>query len=143
MGVFYKGCNSNIDTIIILRHSVAVSALTASVISGASYLQTAIESVKVGFIAWLLPFILIWVPMIILQPQDLFLGLFKLFLCVAMIIILQAAFIGYFIRKINNWERILLVACGLVIIIFLFGGTYKILVLSLIILIYMVYSQKR
>jgi len=126
-----------------LTPPVAISALTASVISGASYTQTAIQSVKAGFVAWLLPFMVIWVPMIILQPQELFIGLFKLFLCVVMIIIVQAAFAGYFILGINNWERILLAACGLAIIIFLFVGTYQILVLGLIILSYMVYSQTR
>jgi len=92
-------------TFALITPPVAMVVLVAAPIAGASYLKTSFEAVKVGVIAWLLPFLVIWVPGIILQPQEPMEMAIKLLACLVTILGLQVALTGYYLTALNLSER--------------------------------------
>ncbi len=86
---------------------VGVSCIVAAPLAGASYLKLSVEAVKAAVVAWLLPFLAIFVPMIILQPAEPLLEAIKLIVTIVLIVVLQVFTVGYFIVRTNPTTRTL------------------------------------
>lgn len=112
---------------------IAITAITAAPIAGAGYLETSIEGVKAGLVAWLLPFLVIYSPVIILQPSDPFDAVAKLFAIFGGILLLQAALVGYYFTRLNLTDRSLSGASAVALIAFVFQTNYLLFALGLVI----------
>lgn len=85
---------------------VAVAALVASRLAGAPFMQTAIEASKAAIAGFIIPYFMVWAPVIILQPAgDWIWATITLLGSVASIIALQVVICGYYLTDIGGWEK--------------------------------------
>ena len=101
---------------------VAVTAVAAAPICNVSYLTAGIQAVKVGWLAWIMPFFIIWCPALILESQNLWHAGIVLMAIIMMSIILQAANLGYFRIKTTLPERVIALISGLLFIVYCFNS---------------------
>jgi len=86
---------------------VAVVALIAAKLAEAPYIKSAIEAVKSAIGGFVIPFMFIYCPILLLQPQEPIeaaIGVLSSILC---LVALEVAFVGYYFLKCNLAERIL------------------------------------
>jgi TRAP-type uncharacterized transport system fused permease subunit len=87
---------------------VAVSALVASRLANAGYLKTAIEAMKVSLVAYLVPFLFIWSPVILLQPTDPLTAVISIIGIILAAVALSASSVGFYLTNLRGPERALL-----------------------------------
>jgi len=112
---------------------VALTAVVAAPIAGANYLKTSIEAVKAGVIAWFLPFMLVWSPGLILQPQEPMEMITKLIASFLLVLLLQVALTNHYFIHLNPGERGIAVVCVGALIYFIVTGNFMLLATGLII----------
>jgi TRAP transporter 4TM/12TM fusion protein len=103
---------------------VAVAALVASGIAGGGYIRTAKEAVKAAFAGFLLPFLIIWCPVIILTPWEPVLGITALIAITLGIVAISAGFANHYLTDTNLLERTLITICGAVLFGYAFTQQY-------------------
>lgn len=109
--VFYISC------LAFLTPPVAFAALVAARFAKADYIKTAIESCKVAFGAFLLPFTFIYCPAMLLQGQDPFLSAMDLLAAFFCLSTAQFGFTGYFLTYSRSFFRgLFLTSAGLMAI---------------------------
>jgi TRAP-type uncharacterized transport system fused permease subunit len=85
---------------------VAIGALVAAQIANADYWKTAWESVKAAFAKYLLPFLIVYAPVIILRPQG---GMFSSVIIILALILailsLQIFLSSYGLMPLTRFER--------------------------------------
>ena len=84
---------------------IAPAELIASTIAGAGYVRTGIEAVKVGAVAFLLPLLIIWAPILTLNSQEPISAIISIISCVGLVLSLQIALVGYYITNISTGGR--------------------------------------
>ena len=117
--VLYMACMSMVTP------PVAPSAVVASRIAEASFLRTAIETVKPAIAGWIVPFMFMLAPVLILQPGQL--GLFQILIVVSSIttlIALQAGFVGHYFLPCTAIERALVLVTLPMLFVGAFMGSY-------------------
>lgn len=100
---------------------VAVTAVAAAPICSVSYLTAGVQAVVVGWLAWLLPFFIIWCPALIFESAQFGQAILALIAIILMCILLQAANLGFYRLKTTAAERLLAMAAGLMFIVFCFS----------------------
>ena len=125
---------------------VAVTAVAAAPLCGVSYLRAGIEAVKCGWLAWIMPFFIIWSPMLVLESNDYFYGLVSVVGMVIMVITFQSSFLAYMKTKMVIWERIVGIASGFALVVFefahgAFSYIYFIMGIALFVMIFI--SQRK
>jgi TRAP-type uncharacterized transport system fused permease subunit len=103
---------------------VALTAVVAAPIAGASYMGTSFQAVKAGAIAWFLPFMVVWFPGMLLQPQEPLEMLTKLVACFVTVLFLQVTVVGYYLCKLNLGERIVSLLALIMLIAFIITTNY-------------------
>ena len=111
---------------------VGASCIVAAPISGANYLKLSVEAVKAAVVAWLLPFLAIYVPLVILQPQEPLTEAIKLVVAIALIIILQVFIVGFFVVQTNFKTRTLAAMSAIALFVFIVTTNYILLAAGLI-----------
>jgi TRAP transporter 4TM/12TM fusion protein len=96
---------------------VAVSSLVASRLANADYAKTSLEAIKVSAVAYLVPFLFIWSPAILLQPTEPLYAIISILAIIMAIIAISSAFVGCYFTTLNWKERILLGLDGAVLFI--------------------------
>ena len=96
----------------------AMAALVASKLAGASFMRTGWESCLVGLAGFLVPFLGIWAPVVMLAPQSIAGGMVDLALILAMLIAAQAAICDHYLTPITITERVTLGAVPVVLMAF-------------------------
>ncbi len=109
---------------------VAITAVAAAPICGTSYGVTSWEAVKAGWIAWLLPFFVIWSPILIMEPVNIMVELIKLAAIIILVIMAQASYVGYFFTIMTLTDRTLAIAGVLALIAFCFTTSYILLAIG-------------
>lgn len=99
---------------------VAVTAVAAAPICNVSYLTAGVQAVRVGWLAWIMPFFIIWCPALILESADYLQAALTLVAIVVMTIILQVANLGYFRIKATVLERLIALTAGFLLIVYCF-----------------------
>ncbi|MFH1490263.1 MAG: TRAP transporter fused permease subunit [Pseudomonadota bacterium] len=100
-----------------LTPPIAISAIPAAGIAGASYLRTAFESTKVGLVGFIVPYLIVFAPELMFEHPSFLQVLISVASSVAAILALGAAMVGYFYHELGILERIVFgIAAG-----FLFG----------------------
>ena len=106
MFLFYFGCLSFITP------PVCVEAFIAAGISGGSPFRTGLRAMRLGFAAYLVPWVFIFNPGILMVGP--FTETIKAFFFVTLgAVTVGAAFEGHFLVKIRRWENVLLALSGL------------------------------
>jgi TRAP transporter 4TM/12TM fusion protein len=107
---------------------VAPTAIAAAPIAGAPYLRTCVEALKSGFAVGLLPFFVLWAPVLILQPQAPLDAIVKIAVILVLIFFGQVAFVGQYLSRVGALGR---VAAGLTTVLLVaFCGTTNYLLLA-------------
>ena len=101
-----------------LTPPVAVVALIAAKLAGASYIRTSIEATKAAVGGFLIPFMFIYCPVLLLQPQDPLGAVQGITASIVCLFILQVAFVGYFLTHCSRAERLLSAAGGLCLLVY-------------------------
>ncbi|MFC1993485.1 TRAP transporter permease [Chloroflexota bacterium] len=110
-----------------LTPPVAIAALIAARIAGASYIRTTVEAVKVAIAGFLLPFMFIYCPILLLQPQETLQAITRVAASLVALLTFQIAFVGYYIRECRPLERVLALVASASLIAFLPLQSYVLL----------------
>jgi len=86
---------------------IAIAALIASRLAGSNYIKTAIESVKVASAGFFLPYMFIYVPILLLLPQEPLQAATGIIASIVILLASQFAFVGYCWTTCNRIERAL------------------------------------
>jgi TRAP-type uncharacterized transport system fused permease subunit len=89
-----------------LTPPIAVSSIPAAAIAGSSYLRTALESTKVGLVGFLIPYLIVFAPEIMLIDSSPGQVIISVVCSVAAILALGAAIVGYCYHSLGLWERL-------------------------------------
>ena len=95
---------------------IALAAFAAASIAQADQIRTAIESVRFGWIAYILPFIFVYRPAVLMEGT---LGeiLFTTFSLIFVIIMITVAIIGYGYSRVTPVQRIICLITGIFLIV--------------------------
>jgi TRAP-type uncharacterized transport system fused permease subunit len=96
---FYFGVFSQITL------PVAVAAVITSTLAGSTYMKTGWAAMKVGAGAFILPFLIVWAPSLLLVPSDFATFLIEIVGALLLILTLQVAITGWFLSRLNNIVR--------------------------------------
>lgn len=102
--VFYFACFSMVTP------PIGMGSVIASKIAGGNYLGTAIEAVKASIAGFIVPFLIIWNPVLLLNPEgSIFLGIIRLISSIMLVIAIEALLVNFYITRLKVWEKALLV----------------------------------
>ena len=100
---------------------VAVTAYAAAGVAGANVLKTTLLAVRLGFVAYLIPFIFALNPALLLVGN--FVDIFKaLSFTIGGTFLIAAGFEGWFFRDLNRIERLFLLLGGIFMLVFYLGN---------------------
>lgn len=90
-----------------LTPPVAVGSLIASRLAGAPFLKTGIEATKVALGGFIIPFLFIYCPVLVLQPvqENLTLSILKVAAAFVLVIVTQIVVCGQYFVATGFWER--------------------------------------
>jgi TRAP transporter 4TM/12TM fusion protein len=104
---------------------VALCCVVAAKLAGADYVKTAISTCRTAFIAFFLPFLVIYAPglMLMRSPSE---ALFWIEILTAILIVVlgQLSFVGYFLTEMNLLERLLIGVSALLFFVSLMFMNY-------------------
>lgn len=108
--VFYFGIIADITP------PVALAAFAASGISGGDPIRTGVNSAKLAIAAFIIPYMIVFSPALLMIDVALLEVMWVVFTAFMGMIAIGAGVIGYWYRKINWLERIILIIAGLLMI---------------------------
>ncbi len=112
---------------------VGLCCVVAAPIAGADYLRVGLEAVKGAVIAWLLPFLVIWAPGVILQEQATLAMVAQLVAALTTVLMLQASVVGYYLTRLKPAERAVPIVVVVALAAFIVTRGYLLLVIGLIV----------
>jgi TRAP transporter 4TM/12TM fusion protein len=110
-----------------LTPPVAMGSLVASKIAEADFWETSVEALKASFTNLLLPFMLVWVPIILLRPGDLGPALLGLLASVLCLLALEVGFSNYLFTTLNLVQRGLFLLGGAIAFGYIFNSSFIVL----------------
>lgn len=111
MFAFYFGILADITP------PVALAAFAASAISGASFLRTGIDSVRLAIAAFLVPYVFVFSPQMLLINTTLPEALWVAVTAFVGMIGVGAGVIGFWLRPLRSVERLLAIGAGLALVV--------------------------
>ena len=115
--VFYFGCISAITP------PVAIGSLVAAQLAGAPYWQTGIEAVKAGFAGFIVPFLFVYAPWLLLVGKTSIVhGLAQILVTIIIFVSIQALMSGFLLKPVSTGEKVTLLAGALLGMMFLILG---------------------
>lgn len=106
---FYFACIS------ILTPPTAIVVLVTSKMAKAPFFKSGIEATKVAIAGFLVPFLIIWAPIITLRPDDALWSILMILNSIALITAVQVLICGYYLTDVRLWERLLFFAISLLL----------------------------
>ena len=95
---------------------IATTAFAGAAIAGANMMQTGWECMRLAFIAYVIPFIFVFDPLLILQGPPALVAL-AVVSAIAGTVAVGIAIVGFFVRPVSWWKRFLLAAGGIGLLI--------------------------
>jgi TRAP-type uncharacterized transport system fused permease subunit len=87
---------------------VGMGAMIAAKLAGAKYIPTAVEAVKAAAGGFILPVLIIWNPVLLMEPgQSPLQAVLGVIACLGVVLSLQVLIVNYYINAITPWERAL------------------------------------
>ena len=100
---------------------VAIGALVAARMAQANYWKTNWEALKAAFVAFLLPYFIVFVPLVILQPDGGFwISAMEICGIIIMIVACQMALSGYCFNHLDSVARLVFLAVPILTAVYLF-----------------------
>jgi TRAP transporter 4TM/12TM fusion protein len=100
--VFYFACFSMITP------PIGMGSVIASKVAGADYLKTAIESVKAAIAGFIVPFLIIWNPILLLNSdREMPIAVLRLIASISLLVTLESLLVNYYLTNFKIWERML------------------------------------
>jgi TRAP-type uncharacterized transport system fused permease subunit len=125
-----------------LTPPVGMAAVVASKLADAPYIKTALNAVNAAAAAYLLPFVFVFNGALLLLPDTKPLSLVISIIMVLLgLVTFQMGFVGYSLRRLDLWERLLMILSGLGFLLFAALGTYRALIVSAILLFLIILRQ--
>lgn len=95
---------------------VAIAAFAASSISGAPPMRTGIEAMKIGWVAYVIPFMFVFSPTLLMigQPLSIFLDVMT---AIAGVFLISVGGVGWFRQPVGALGRIFLIVAGVLTIV--------------------------
>lgn len=122
---------------------VALSALAGSAIAGGKYFKTGLTAFKICIVAFVLPYLIIWNPALIMQPQSLLVGINSVIAVVLALMATAIVVTNYYIVKPNVWQRALFAICAVLLLAYAFTINHVLLVAGIILLTLLTLYQLR
>lgn len=126
-----------------LTPPVAMAALIASKIAEASYIKTAVESIKTALGGVTIPFLLIYCPFMLLLPQDTIRGVAGLIASILFLFSIEITFVGYYIVDCSLLERVLIGASGILFFLSIVLADITFLWIGLALITFITFYQRR
>jgi len=98
---------------------VAFLAIVGAKLAGASYMKTAVETIKVAGLGLLLPFMFIYSPVLLLSPLNATNAITGIIASILLIMAGQFSYTGYFLTRCTWVERLLWFATTVILFFFL------------------------
>lgn len=105
-----------------LTPPVALVALIAAKLAEASYFKSAIEATKAAVGGFIIPFMFIYCPVLLLQPQEPFEAALGIIASVTCLFALEVSFVGYYFTHCDLVDRLLAGASGLSFLAYFVSG---------------------
>jgi TRAP transporter 4TM/12TM fusion protein len=103
---------------------VALACVFASKLAEARYMRTGIEAVKVGMAGFVIPFMIIWCPALLLnfsEPMGLMAA--KIISCFIALFCLQISNVNYYVIHLNTFERVMFILCSFLFFVNIYSGS--------------------
>lgn len=95
---------------------VALASFTAASLAGSGPMETGVQAVKMGWVAYLIPFLIVLEPGLVMQADALTVG-WALGGAVVGVVFATAAIYGFWRRRLRGWERLGLIVLALIALI--------------------------
>lgn len=130
-----------------LTPPVALAAVFASKLAGANYIRTGLEASKVGIAAFIIPFLMIFSPAILLNfSEPIVLIILKYASSFIALVSLQAGIVGYFLVRLDIVKRIIFTLSAFNLLVGVYFSNILWLIAGITILIVLIlwqYLEKR
>jgi len=103
---------------------VAPGAVTASVLAQSKFFQTGFIALKVSIAAFLLPFLIIWCPILILQPENPILSVLDITATILILICLQILVVRYYFVNCGWKDMCLALSSIVVLLLYCYSNNY-------------------
>lgn len=135
--VFFFACFSMVTP------PIGMGAVIASKLADADYLKTAMEAVKAAIAGFVIPFLFVWNPVLLLNPAGpIFIAIIKLLASVMLLIALEAMLVGYYLTNLRLWERLSLGLSIVLMVVYFTTNTLPLLFISFAIFFFVSITQK-
>ena len=115
-----------------LTPPVALAVVAATGIAGGKYFKTGWEAVKLALFGFILPYLIVLNPVLLLQPVDTVYAALSLISIVASILAIVAAVYGYFVTPLGILERSLFALAAAALLGYAFGGVYLLFAVGMV-----------
>lgn len=116
-----------------LTPPVAIVALIAAKLAEAPYIKSAFEATKAAVGGFVIPFMFIYCPFLLLQPTAPLAAVQGLLASIICLFSLEISFVGYFMTHCSFWERILAALAGLALLVYFVLQSHILFLVGLIV----------
>ena len=111
---------------------VGIAAMIGAKMAESSYMKTAIEALKAGLAGFLLPFMFIFCPILLLQTQEPLPATTGVAAVLMVLLASQIAIVGYYLNHLNMWNRALFAICALSLMAHIMTYRYAFFIIGVI-----------
>ncbi|MBW2095947.1 MAG: TRAP transporter fused permease subunit [Deltaproteobacteria bacterium] len=126
-----------------LTPPVALVALIAAKLADASYIRSAIEATKAAVGGFIIPFMFIYCPVLLLQPQEPVEAVIGILGSIVCLFALEVGFVGYYLTRCSYGERILGGVAGLCLFAYFLTQNYALFIGGICLCIFLTVLQVR
>jgi TRAP transporter 4TM/12TM fusion protein len=127
----------------VLTPPIAMAAIIASKLAGAPYMKTSIEATKVAIAAFVVPFLFIYCPVLLLNPQETLSAINGIIASVLILSAFQVSFVGYLFTDCNKKERTLPIIGATLLLVYVITKSLMFFSAGILILAIFVFVQLR
>jgi TRAP transporter 4TM/12TM fusion protein len=124
-----------------LTPPVALAALVGSGIAGGNYFKTAFTGFKIAMIAFILPYLIIWNPAVIMQPESAFIGVMTILTILMAMVSIAVVFTNYYITAVSPFQRIMFGLSAIILLGYAFTVNNFLLVLGIVLMGLLTFNQ--
>jgi len=120
---------------------IALASMAAASIAGSDFWKTGLEAFKMSLPGFILPFLFVFNPILLLQSMDRMIGLAVLISVMVSLVLLSSAIYGYFIKDLVVIERIWQIIPAAFLFGFAFSHHYSLFFIGLAIFVFDIFRQ--
>jgi TRAP-type uncharacterized transport system fused permease subunit len=124
-----------------LTPPVALACLVGSGIAGGDYFKTAFIGFKIALIAFILPYLIIWNPAVILKGQNVFEEIMTVIAILLSMLAIGIVFTNYYITRIHIVHRGLFALCAILFLGYSFTTNFVYFAVGIALMIVLTLDQ--